>query len=166
MTKGCTQSGPRKGGYWNNNVYFTKRAVHREGRRGGVKRIRGLIYEESRYAKVAFYANYIYDATMQSVIKKVNPEYTRCVTKQTIRRLARRGGVKRFSDLIYKEVRRVVKTYISRIIFEIINFNTSIVLITTEDVLHAIYRMGCTTSGFGIQSPDPYTSSYIYYRDN
>jgi len=166
MSKGYTQSGPRKGGYWCSNEYFTKLATRRAARRGGVKRIRGLVYEETRYARVTFYANYVYDATTQWIIKKVSPEYTHCVTKRAIRRLARRGGVKRFSGLIYKEVREVVKAYITRIIFDIVNFNAPIGPITLEDVLHAVYRMGSTTIGFGVQSPDPYTSSFIYCRDN
>ena len=50
MSKRYTQSGSRKGGYWCSNEYFTKLATRRAARRGGVKRIRGLVYEETRYA--------------------------------------------------------------------------------------------------------------------
>jgi histone H4 len=38
------------------------------------------------------------------------------VTKPAIRRLARRGGVKRISALIYDEARIVLKTFLERIL--------------------------------------------------
>jgi histone H4 len=35
-----------------------------------------------------------------------------CIDKPAIRRLARRGGVKRISDIIYQETRGVLKTFL------------------------------------------------------
>jgi histone H4 len=41
----------------------------------------------------------------------------RGITKPAIRRLARRGGVKRISGLIYEETRGVLKIFVSTLYF-------------------------------------------------
>ena len=53
--------------------------------------------------------------------RKVLRDNIQGITKPAIRRLARRGGVKRISGLIYEETRGVLKVLIfSKVIFDIV----------------------------------------------
>ena len=49
-------------------------------------------------------------------VKKVLRDNVRGITKPAIRRLARRGGVKRISGLLYEEVRGVLKTFVEGVV--------------------------------------------------
>ncbi|KAM3559779.1 hypothetical protein MY1884_003278 [Beauveria asiatica] len=66
------------------------------------------------------------------------------------RRLARRGGVKRMSGLIYHETRTVIKAHLSQILklcciyVDYRNAKT----VTVQDVLYALRQMGRTLYGF------------------
>lgn len=73
------------------------------------------------------------------------------ITKPAIRRLARRGGVKRLSGLIYEETRGVLKWFLTSVIHDAVNYtlhakrNT----VTPMDVVFALKRQGRTLYGFG-----------------
>ncbi|KAK2485796.1 Histone H4 [Fusarium oxysporum f. sp. albedinis] len=77
------------------------------------------------------------------------------VTKPAIRRLARRGGVKRISAGIYDEVRAALKSRLEAILqmcviyVEYRNAKT----VTVHDVIHSLSRFGRPIYGF---DPDTY----------
>ena len=50
-----------------------------------------------------------------SLLPQVLRDNIQGITKPAIRRLARRGGVKRISGLIYEEVRGVLKTFLQNV---------------------------------------------------
>ena len=167
MYKGYTQRGPRKGGYCVSNGCITKLATRRAARRGGVKRIGGVFYEESCHVWAAVCAQYKYTVVKRRIMNTVGIKHIQCVSKYAIRHLARRGNVKRFSGLIYEEARSPMKAFITRIIYDIITFVVPyrLGMVTTEDVVFALNRMGSTNVGFGIQSPDPYRMVYTFCKD-
>ena len=63
------------------------------------------------------------------------------ITKPAIRRLARRGGVKRISGLIYDETRSVLKTFLDGVVRDAVTY--------TEHAVYALKRQGRTLYGFG-----------------
>jgi histone H4 len=73
------------------------------------------------------------------------------VTKQAIRRLARRGGVKRMSGLIYEETRGVLRAFLENILKDTIAYteHAKRKTVTCMDVVHALRRQGRTIYGFG-----------------
>ncbi|CAM9866514.1 unnamed protein product, partial [Lampetra planeri] len=163
---------------------ITKPAIRRLARRGGVKRISGLIYEETRGVLKVFLENVIRDAvtytehakrktvtamdvvaaepkeraetklpppresavcateTLAEVVamsgrgkggkglgkggakrhRKVLRDNIQGITKPAIRRLARRGGVKRISGLIYEETRGVLKVFLENVIRDAVTY--------------------------------------------
>jgi histone H4 len=74
------------------------------------------------------------------------------ITKPAIRRLARRGGVKRISGLIYEETRGVLKGYLANLIKDTLTYTEHArrKTVTAMDVLHALKRQGRTIYGFGM----------------
>ncbi|KAI6085351.1 histone-fold-containing protein [Hypoxylon rubiginosum] len=72
------------------------------------------------------------------------------VTKPAIRRLARRGGVKRISAQIYDEARAAVKARLVEIIRDCVTYTEyrQRKTVTINDVLHALRRMGRPIYGF------------------
>jgi len=72
------------------------------------------------------------------------------VTQASIRRLARRGGVKRISVLVYDEVRAVLKVYMENVLRDAVTFteHANRKTVKTIDVLHALKRQGTTLYGF------------------
>jgi histone H4 len=91
------------------------------------------------------------------------------ITKPAIRRLARRGGVKRISGLIYEETRGVLKIFLENVIrdsvtytehakryvcptLSFLNFVADSLCsktVTALDVVYALKRSGRTLYGFG-----------------
>ena len=90
------------------------------------------------------------------------------ITKPAIRRLARRGGVKRISGLIYEETRGVLKIFLENVIRDSVTYtehakrcahSQSVCLlcinmetsktVTALDVVYALKRSGRTLYGFG-----------------
>ena len=73
------------------------------------------------------------------------------ITKQDIRRLARRGGVKRISALVYYEVRGVLKLFLENVIRDAVVYtdHAKRKTVTAVDVIHALKRQGRTLYGFG-----------------
>ncbi|KZP07857.1 histone-fold-containing protein, partial [Athelia psychrophila] len=69
----------------------------------------------------------------------------------SIRRLARRGGVKRISGRIYEETRGVIKIFLENAIRDTVTYTdyAKRKTITSLDVVHALKRSGRTLYGFG-----------------
>jgi histone H4 len=73
------------------------------------------------------------------------------ITKPAIRRLARRGGVKRISGLIYEETRGVLKVFLEHVIRDAVTYTEHArrKTVTAMDVVYALKRQGRTLYGFG-----------------
>ncbi|CAG7867435.1 unnamed protein product, partial [Brassica rapa] len=73
------------------------------------------------------------------------------ITKPAIRRLARRGGVKRISGLIYEETRGVLKIFLENVIRGAVTYTEHArrKTVTAMDVVYALKRQGRTLYGFG-----------------
>ncbi|CAO3639267.1 unnamed protein product [Cunninghamella echinulata] len=73
------------------------------------------------------------------------------ITKPAIRRLARRGGVKRISGLIYEETRGVLKVFLENVIRDAVTYteHAKRKTVTSLDVVYALKRQGRTLYGFG-----------------
>lgn len=72
------------------------------------------------------------------------------ITKHDIRRLARRGGVKRISGLVYEETRGVLKSFLENIIRDSIVYSeyAKRTTVTAMDVVRALKIQGRTMYGF------------------
>ncbi len=73
------------------------------------------------------------------------------ITKPAIRRLARRGGVKRISGLVYEETRGVLKIFLENVIRDstLYTIHSRRMTVTAMDVVYALKRQGRTLYGFG-----------------
>lgn len=73
------------------------------------------------------------------------------ITKPAIRRLARRGGVKRISGLIYDEVRDTLRSFLGAIVRDAVTYTEHAhrKTVTAMDVVYALKRHGRTLYGFG-----------------
>ena len=73
------------------------------------------------------------------------------ITKPAIRRLARRGGVKRISGLIYEETRGVLKVFLENVIRESVTDteHAKRKTVTAMDDVFALKRQGHTLYRFG-----------------
>ena len=67
--------------------------------------------------------------------RKVLRDNIQGITKPAIRRLARRGGVKRISGLIYEETRGVLKVFLENVIRDAVTY--------TEHAKRKTHRHGC-----------------------
>lgn len=76
--------------------------------------------------------------------KKVVKDSIQGITKPAIRRLARKGGVKRISGLIYDVVRDALKSFLENIVQTAICFteHAKRKTVTTLDVVYALKRTG------------------------
>uniref|UniRef100_A0A4W2G642 Histone H4 n=1 Tax=Bos indicus x Bos taurus TaxID=30522 RepID=A0A4W2G642_BOBOX len=72
--------------------------------------------------------------------RKVLRDNIQGITKPAIRRLARRGGVKRISGLIYEETRGVLKVFLEN--------HAKRKTVTAMDVVNALKSQGRTLYGF------------------
>ena len=83
--------------------------------------------------------------------RKVLRDNIQGVTKPAIRRLARRGGVKRLSGTIYDEARGVLKVFLETIIGDAVTYTEHArrKTVTAMDVVYALRRQGRTLYGFG-----------------
>ncbi|KFZ09660.1 hypothetical protein V502_08584 [Pseudogymnoascus sp. VKM F-4520 (FW-2644)] len=82
------------------------------------------------------------------------------ITKGDIKRLARRGGVKRISAMIYDDTRDAMKAHLQLILKDCIIFleHANRKTVTVGDVLFALKRIGRPIYGFGngyLQSDAP-----------
>ena len=83
--------------------------------------------------------------------RKVLRDNIQGITKPAIRRLARRGGVKRISGLIYEETRGVLKVFLENVIRDAVTYteHAKRKTVTALDVVYALKRQGKTLYGFG-----------------
>ena len=83
--------------------------------------------------------------------RKVLRDNIQGVTKPAIRRLARRGGVKRLSGLIYEEVRGVLKVFLENVIRDSVTYTEHVrrKTVSAKDVVYALKQQGRTLYGFG-----------------
>ena len=73
------------------------------------------------------------------------------ITKPAIRRLARRGGVKRIGGLVYEETRVVLRAFLAKILQDAVVYTEHArrKTVTAMDVVMALKRSGRTLYGFG-----------------
>ena len=78
--------------------------------------------------------------------RKVLRDNIQGITKPSIRRLARRGGVKRISGLMYEETRSILKKFLEDVIRDatVYTEHARRKTVTTMDVLYALKRRGQT----------------------
>ena len=83
--------------------------------------------------------------------RKVLRDNIQGITKPAIRRLARRGGVKRISGLMYEETRTVLKTFLEQVVRDAVCYTEHARRKTVNalDVVYALKRQGKTLYGFG-----------------
>jgi len=74
--------------------------------------------------------------------RKVLRDNIQGITKPAIRRLARRGGVKRISGLIYEETRGVLKVFLENVIRDSVTYTEHArrKTVTAMDVVYALKR--------------------------
>ncbi|KAJ7827247.1 histone-fold-containing protein, partial [Mycena olivaceomarginata] len=73
------------------------------------------------------------------------------IPKPAIRRLARHGGVKRISGLIYEETHGVLKIFLENVICDSVTYTEHAKrykAVTALDVVYALKRSGRTLYGF------------------
>ncbi|KAG2730085.1 hypothetical protein I3760_01G276700 [Carya illinoinensis] len=73
------------------------------------------------------------------------------ITKPAIRCLARRGGVKRISGLIYEETHGVLNIFLENVIRDAVTYieHARRKTVTAVDVVYTLKRQGMTLYGFG-----------------
>ena len=83
--------------------------------------------------------------------RKVLRDNINGITKPAIRRLARRGGVKRISGLMYEETRNNLKTFLGNVLKASVTYSEHArrKTVTALDVVYALKRQGKTLYGFG-----------------
>ena len=83
--------------------------------------------------------------------RKILRDNIQGITKPAIRRLARRGGVKRISGLIYEETRGVLKVFLENVIRDAVTYteHAKRKTVTAMDVVYALKKQGRTLYGFG-----------------
>jgi len=82
---------------------------------------------------------------------KIVTENIQGITKPAIRRMARRGGVKRLSGLVYDESRRSLRVFLEQVIKDSTLYceHAKRKTVTALDVVYALKRQGRTIYGFG-----------------
>merc|ERR1712078_339511 len=83
--------------------------------------------------------------------RKVLRDNIQGITMPAIRRLARRGGVKRISGLIYEETRGALKLFLENVVHDAVTYTEHArrKTVTALDVVYALKRQGRTLYGFG-----------------
>ena len=73
------------------------------------------------------------------------------ITKPAIRRLCRKGGVKRICGLIYAETRGIAKVFLENVIKDAMAYTEHArrKTVSTMDIVYALKRQGRTIYGFG-----------------
>ena len=82
--------------------------------------------------------------------RKVLHDNIQGITKPAIRRLARCGGIKLISDLIYEETRDILKVFLENVIRDAVTYTEhgKRKIVTTIDILYALKRQSRTLYGF------------------
>ena len=84
-------------------------------------------------------------------VKRNSKDVILGITKPAIRRLARRGGVKRISNSIYEETRIVLKNFLDGVIRDAIVYTEHArrKTVIAMDIIYALKRQGRSLYGFG-----------------
>jgi histone H4 len=79
------------------------------------------------------------------------PERTTTITRGGIRRLAKRGGVKRVAETIYHNIREFVDYFLGTVVRDASVYceHAQRKTITAMDVVHALKKSGRTLYGYG-----------------
>ncbi len=72
------------------------------------------------------------------------------ITKPAIHRLARRGGIKRISFLIYEETRNVLRSFLDNVVRDSVTYTEHATrkTVTALNVVYTLKRQGRTLFGF------------------
>ena len=83
--------------------------------------------------------------------RKVLRDNIQGITKPAIRRLARRGGVKRINGMMYDETRKVLKSFLENVVKDAVTYTEHArrKTVTALDIVYALKRQGKTLYGFG-----------------
>ena len=125
--------------------------------KGGAKRHRKVLRDNIQGEKCLWATWYLHKyiyllLALPSSIKNTSHPYSLTgINRNAIRRLARRGGVKRISGLIYEEVRGVLKDFLEKTIRDAVTYTDHArrKTVTAMDVVYALKRQGRTLYGFG-----------------
>ena len=87
--------------------------------------------------------------------RKVLRDNIQGITKPAIRRLARRGGVKRISGLIYEETRGVLKVFLENVIRDAVTYteHAKRKTVTAMDVVYALKRQDVPSTDSVVRLP-------------
>lgn len=93
--------------------------------------------------------------------RKILRDTVNGITKPAIRRLARRGGVKRISATIYDEARVALKNHLEEILRDCVIYveYRNAKTVTVHDVIHALRRKGRPIYGFDADTYNPNKTS-------
>lgn len=82
--------------------------------------------------------------------RKILRDNIQGITKPAIRRLARRGGVKRISALIYDETRTVLRAFLSNVVKDAVLYadHGKRKTVTALDIVYSLKRQGRSLYGF------------------
>ena len=82
--------------------------------------------------------------------KKVLRENVKGISKGAIRRLARRGGVKRISGEVYEEVRKTLKSFVEGVVRDATAYteHAKRKTVTALDVVNALRKRGKVIYGY------------------
>ena len=118
--------------------------------KGGAKRHRKVLRDNIQGITVRARAVCSCRAPRPALTRRPPPRPAR-PQKPAIRRLARRGGVKRISGLIYEETRGVLKVFLENVIRDAVTYTEHArrKTVTALDVVYALKRQGRTLYGFG-----------------
>lgn len=83
--------------------------------------------------------------------RKVLLDSIQGITKPAIRRLARRGGVKRISGLIYEETRGVLKVFLENVVRDAVTYtqHAKRKIVMAMDVVRALKRQDAKAGLYG-----------------
>ena len=83
--------------------------------------------------------------------RKILPDTFQSISKSAIRRLARRGGVKRVFGVVYEETRGVLKAFMENVICDAVMYSEldNRKTVTVVDLAYALRRRGKIIYGFG-----------------
>ena len=85
-------------------------------------------------------------------VKRTTKDVILGITKPAIRRLARRGGVKRISALIYEETRIVLRAFLESVVRDAVVYTEHArrKTVTAMDIVYALKRQGRSLYGFDV----------------
>ena len=104
---------------------------------------------KSKKAKKTYVHNY--KSKFKNKRRAIAKQYSG-ISIPAIRRLARRGGVKRISQLIYEETRSILRSFLEKVLKDAIIYTEhgKRKTVTSLDVIYALKRQGRCLYGYGI----------------